>query len=365
MSEEARFERTTLENALRRYATFDDAANAVQRKFFGAKIWILTVGVAATTLAIVYSTLWLEDARPPLTDGHFYLWLAVVAMPIIGSVLAAGAAKLIRGLDWVSLRGAAESIKREVYRYRCQVGVYSPGSQVPGTRDEKLASMVEQITGRLLDTDVLATGLPPYSGDEVPGYGSRTDDGLSDLTPAQYLDWRLADQRDWFKGKSVTLESRNSLYQWAIAILGGVGTLLAAVGQEIWVPVSVALATALTSYLTQRNVEATLAGYTRAGLELDNVVTWWSGLSAEAKGTRASFAALVNRTETILGSENATWVQSMQETLAQLPDGACAACGQMSADDAPEDDVPVDETEAAEEDPTGDPMAEEDDEAVG
>ena len=353
---DARFERTTLENALRRYATFDDAANKVQKKYFRARIWILIVGVAATALAISYSIVWVEEGRPPAADGHFYLWLAVVAMPIIGSVLSVGASTLIRGLDWISLRGAAESIKREVYRFRCRVSVYSPDSQVSGTRDENLASMVEQITGRLLDTDVLNTGFPPYGGDGIPSYGSRDDDGLSDLTPAQYLDWRLADQRDWFKGKSVTLRSRNSLYQWAIAILGGVGTLLAAVGQEIWVPVSVALATALTSYLTQRNIEPTLAGYTRAGLELDNVITWWSGLPAESKGTQASFAALVARTETILGSENATWVQSMQEALAQAPEGACAVCGQMPAE------APADAAEA-EEDPTGDPMA--DDEAVG
>ncbi len=56
----------------------------------------------------------------------------------------------------------------------------------------------------------------------------------------------------------------------------------------------------------------------RAALELDKVATWWSGLADTAKADPANFASVVDTTETILGSENASWVQEMQQAMSTL-----------------------------------------------
>ena len=74
---------------------------------------------------------------------------------------------------------------------------------------------------------------------------------------------------------------------------------------------------ALISYLELCNVEANLAGYNRAALGLDSVASWWSGLPEGMKADPANFAALVDRTETILGYENAAWVQEMRTAQAE------------------------------------------------
>ncbi len=312
-------ELSALETAWSRFATYDDNATVVRRKFLRLRIAMLVVGIAATALAIVYSQYVAESsARPTVGEWRFYVWLPVMVLPILGSVLAAGAAKLSRGIGWINLRGAAEAIKREIYRYRCGVGVYRAGNGEPPSRESNLAQAVAGVTARLMDTEAVNASLIPDRGKQLPPkYGvCEQDDGFSDLSPAQYLDWRLTDQLIYFRGKSLGLDRRYRHFQWWVAGLGGAGTLMAALGQEIWVPVSVGVATALVSYLELRNVEANLAGYNRAGLGLDNVATWWSGLPAAAKADAANFAALVDRTEAILGSENSTWVEEMQSATA-------------------------------------------------
>ncbi|MEM7352769.1 MAG: DUF4231 domain-containing protein [Acidobacteriota bacterium] len=337
-------ERTVLEDAWERFATYDLNAVTVQQQFYRLRIWILAVGVAATALAIVYAHVTDSNERPAFGDWRFPLWLAVIVAPILGTVLTAGASKLARGADWIHLRGAAEAAKREIYRYRCRVGDYAPTAAAAAdddalsedattddatadeataggdlTRDERLSAVITAITARLMDSEILGASLKPYAGPLPPKYGAGGgDDGFSDLSPATYLEWRLADQQAFFRSKSQALDHRHRRFQWAISALGGLGTLLAAVGREIWVPVSVGLATALGAYLELRNVESTLAGYNRAAMELDNIVTWWSGLSPAQREDPVRFETLIDRTEALLASENATWSQGMQEALAQL-----------------------------------------------
>ncbi len=321
MSEASSSEQITLRNAWRRFATFDLNANVVQKKFFRLRIQILVVGVAATALAIVYSQYIAESSvRPAYSDWRFLFWLPMISLPILGSVLAAGASKLARGVDWINLRGASEGIKREIYRYRCGVGVYSEGGGEADTGGEQLARAVGEITGRLMDTEILNASLLPYRNEQLPPKYSAADgdDGNSTMGPEQYIEWRLKDQHTYFNRKANKLDRQHRVFQWTIAILGGAGTLLAVLGQEIWVPVAVGISTALASYLAFRNVETNLAGYNRADLELDNVATWWSGLPEAKSQDPAVFAALVDRTETVLGSENAGWVQQMQDAMDKL-----------------------------------------------
>lgn len=323
-----------LANAWARYATFDHNAMILQRQFLRLRIWMLVVGVLAIALAIVYSLIETSNHRPEVSEWRFTLWLLVMGAPILGTVLATGASKMARGASWVQLRGAAETAKREIYRFRCRAGAYAAEAE---EREEALAETISAITGRLMDSEVLSSSLIPYRGQLPPKRSAEGDDGSSVMDAPDYLQWRLQDQLDYFAGKSKALDRRHRVSQWAIAILGGSGTLLAAVGMEIWVPVSVGLATALTSYLELRNVENNLAGFNRGALELENVKTWWSGLPASRHGDRAVLEALVERTEAILTSEHASWTQGMQEAVANVSEGEseteCPECQRRQAEE--------------------------------
>ncbi len=129
MSLEATYEYSPLENAWSRFASYDQNAIDLRKKFFRLRLWMLVVGVAATTLAVSYSYVEVSHDRPHVTDWRFYVWLPLMVAPVLGSVLSAAASKLSRGADWISLRGAAEALKREIYTYRCRLGAYGGGDE--------------------------------------------------------------------------------------------------------------------------------------------------------------------------------------------------------------------------------------------
>ena len=65
MSEENIHQRTALQHAWSRFATYDRNAVAVQQKFYRLRTWILAVGVAATASAITYAHVEVSSERPP------------------------------------------------------------------------------------------------------------------------------------------------------------------------------------------------------------------------------------------------------------------------------------------------------------
>ncbi len=322
-----------LEDAWRRFAMYDQSSLRAQKIHVQLRVWLLAIGVVATASALTY-----EQLKDAVADARWLspLWALVILAPIVATVLAGGAASGERGMQYVLLRGAAETIKGETYRYRCRVGAYrhektapppdaeEAGSEEPPelSRDAQLAARAQSIGERLMKSSVMQASLPAYGGPLPPKYGAAEgDDGFSELTPQRFIELRLNDQLSYFRRKAVGLESRLVRLRWSIGGLSGVGTLLAAVGQEIWIPVSVSLAAALAGYLELRRIDATLTGYNRAAMSLENVTSWWLGQGEKKQATAASFAELVERTETALAAENAEWVQEMQEAVQEAKEG--------------------------------------------
>ncbi|MFZ4677841.1 MAG: SLATT domain-containing protein [Nodosilinea sp.] len=99
---------------------------------------------------------------------------------------------------------------------------------------------------------------------------------------------------------------------------GGIGTLLAAIGFQSWVAVTATLAAALVNYLEYRRVEATLMGYNQAADTLYDIRTWWLSLPEADKANFKNFEKLVVNTEETIRSEHNSWLQDMQDRLANL-----------------------------------------------
>ncbi|HEX9731689.1 MAG TPA: DUF4231 domain-containing protein [Thermoanaerobaculia bacterium] len=307
-----------LEEAWRRFAVYDFNANRLQRGFLRMRGWIATLGVLATLAAVLYAVVSHEE-HLRLTDWRFYLRLLVLATPITASVLVAMTARIDRGVAWVMVRGSAEALKREIYRYRARVGPYGPERADAGERERRLAGKIESITRRLASSEALRETLRPYRGTlPPPGAAAAGDDGFSELAAEPYVAVRLHDQLGYYNRKSRRLERHYKVVQWTVVSLGGVGTFLAAAGLEIWVPVSISLGAALAGYLELRNVETTLASYVKGALELENVLTWWKSLAPEERAEQAARDQLVAKTEAVLQSENVDWQLEMQEALEEL-----------------------------------------------
>ncbi len=309
---------TALEDAWQSFATYDYNSGLAQKRFIRLRKWILGLGVAATFLAIFHSVL-KPVGTPWVAQANGWLRYLVILAPILVTILQAGAAKFKGGTNYILLRGSAEALKRQIYRYRAQVGIYSLRETRDEPREVKLARRVKTIGGQLMKTEVNQASLTPYQGELPPQYGAAEgDDGFSDLGSEKYLDWRLEDQLKFYRSRINKFGKQLHRLHWLIFGLGGAGTFLAAIGFEIWIAVTVALASAFASFLELKQVEATLVAYNQAATDLEGIRIWWHALPGLEKEKQENKEKLVEYTETVLQTELAGWVQEMRDALAEL-----------------------------------------------
>ncbi|HEY6231049.1 MAG TPA: DUF4231 domain-containing protein [Pyrinomonadaceae bacterium] len=332
------------------FAEYDRNAIVQQQRFQRLQKAIILIGVFATALALINEVwegnnhrlgalaLWNyfrgQGAGSVSQVGWSLLHYILLMLPITLTVLITASNRFKQGNKWLLLRAGAEAIKREIYRYRSRSGDYKENFDVPSsppivgpTPEQVLAQRVEDITRRAMRTEVNSSSLLPYDGKEgFPPYVSKTgDDGFSVLSPDRYVQVRLADQLKFYKKRAVEHETRLKRIQWAIFIIGGLGTLLAAVNQQVWIALTTAVAAALTTYLSYQQTESTLTKYNQAFTDLENVKLWWSALPADEQAKQESLDALVDHTEKVLQSELDGWVQQMQNALAELRKGQAQA----------------------------------------
>jgi hypothetical protein len=262
----------------------------------------------------------LESVEIPwIAAASSYSRYLVIVVPIAVSILQAAVAEFKGGINYILLRGSAEALKREIYRYRTRVGIYSPAKTKSEPREAKLARKVKTIGGQLMKTEANQGSLRPYTGGLPPYYeGQEGDDGFSDLEPEEYLSWRLEDQLRWYRGRSERFHRQLRTIVWATLALGGLGTFLAALGHEVWVAVTVSLASALTGLLTLRQTRTTLIAYNQAATDLEGIRIWWHALPDQEKAKKGNVEKLVESAEEVLQTELAGWVQEMVDALEEL-----------------------------------------------
>jgi hypothetical protein len=295
------------------FATYDQLAIGMRRTFERFQNAILSLGIVATAIALLH-----EAAHGGLLRDTLH-WAAVSA-PIVVSVLVALATRRASGKRWVLLRAAAQGVKSEIYRYRTETGLYSRKSlesgEAPVGRGELLAARLAAVDGGLIQTDASGGPLTPYGGRLPPSaYGAEArDDGLSRLEATAYVAIRVADQLAYYRDKVVDLDRRRALLQFVTLAAGGAGALLAAVGLEIWIGVTTALAGAALAQLGYLQVDNTVVAYNRAATQLATLQREFRA----SGGAVPDLETLVTRAETVLTTELGGWVQQMTDALAQL-----------------------------------------------
>ena len=310
----------TLRDALRVQATISAAARREQRSFRMSQALILVLGVVLTTLAV---------SKAVLDRTGFFAfvpWLDVVLhnliliIPIAIAALVAAAGRMRSGTRWVLLRGTAESLKREIFRYRVRAGIYSRPRTQRTTREEKLAQAVGAAVNALMRTDVNMIALNTSPRDRATGSGANepTADELNVLSATAYLAERIDGQIDWYQASASRLARNVRALHWLALLFGAIGTYLAAIGQEVLVAITTAVAGAYTTYREAWQLETTIVLYNQAAANLASIRGWWSALSPAAQGRQQALDRLVESTERIVRAEQAGWVQEMQDAMSRL-----------------------------------------------
>lgn len=357
-----------LNSAWERYRVYSKNATSSQERFLVVEHLSTFLGLLVVVLAVAHPIVLRQVAASesstqaelnnqlplsllfgqPQQIGLGVLNLLLIILPIAITVLRAFAVKFSRGNSWVILRGNAEALKMEIFYYRTQVKRYQTD------RNTELAEKIQQISKRLKGSVVHQRALFPYENQRptrlrlgavfwvvsrlwtwvqrLAHYGwefffavDEKADGLpkdpdrtSDLDPESYIKYRLEEQFDWYRRKARSYDRQHQLLQTSVYVFGGVGTLLAAIGFQSWVAVTAALAAALVNYLEYRRVEVTLMGYNESADALYDIRTWWYSLSAAEQANFNNFEKLVVNTEETIRSEHNSWLQDMQDRLADL-----------------------------------------------
>ncbi len=401
-----------LKTVWERQRAYSKNATNAQERFFTLERIITLLAVAVVVLAVAQpivlyrsiDTPVLYEQRLPFDlllnpPRHRLLGitnLLLIFLPITITALRAFAIKFSRGNSWVLLRGSAEALKTEVFYFRTRVKHYRTN------RNVELANRIQLISKRLEGSAVQQRALYPYEnqpkmkvrlgillrlGNAISTWSNRLvescleflvgisdeetekndsasqggDDRLSDLDPEGYIQYRLDNQFDWYRRKARFYDRQHQIVQTSAYIFGGFGTLLAAIGFQAWVAVTAALAAALIGYLEYRRVEATVMGYTQAADALYDIRTWWVSLSEAERAGFDNFEKLVVNTEETIRSENNSWLQDMQDRLADLYESdkkdktpevvtkkAADALERTSSDDFPADQPQTLETNSSE-----------------
>ena len=302
------------------FADYDLNANRQQRHFDRLQQLIIGVGLISTGLVISQEVYGPKQPGTtlPRYSGWWFLHHVLILIPITLTILINSASRFNQGNKWLLLRAGAEGIKREIYRYRAR----AMPLQDAGTPEAELALRMAAITRATMGSVVNSTSLVPYDKSQgfPPGmYGAQGgDDGFSYLAPARYLDVRLGDQLAYFRRKAVRLETQYKALSWLTFIVGGTGTYLAAIDQTVWVAVTLALATAIGTYLGYRRTEGTLTKYNQTATDLSNIRSGWNALRPEDQLNQLQINQLVNDTERVLQSEHDDWGLDMTSALAKL-----------------------------------------------
>jgi hypothetical protein len=343
----------TLELAWQRFALFDLNAERQQKYSDLLQGWAIWLGLTGTALALIHSqvSFWYASAanEPPsiVLPGTAIpvtplsvLWFFITLVPISLSILLAASNRFKSTSKWILLRGAAEAIKREIFWYRMRAGIYSAPQTADTTRESVLAERVETAGRRVMRTEVNESALRPYLGPIPPEmYGATNkDDGLSRLTPERYIEIRLGDQLNYYRGKTNRLEQQLRRWQWTLYVMGGLGTLLAAIGGQLWVPLTTAIVASVTVFLEYKQTERTLSKYNQTETDLTNVHAWWVALSPAQQASQTNVDHLVEHTENILENELVGWVQQMRDALAKLREQQSPDGDKPKDDGAAEDD---------------------------
>lgn len=327
----------TLADAWARFDDLDGAAVLKQRSFKRIQGALLILGVVATLLAISQSNSapWFKNLvpvslktaiQPYLGAWAGFVHILMILAPIAISVLVAANSRFREGNKWILLRSAAESIKREICRYRAQAGAYSNQQCGEISREARLAAKIKDITSALVQSEVNKANLQHIPNDQP--------ERLKFLSPEEYAKDRLENQIDFLVGKTARLSYQLKRNQLCIYLAGGLGTFLAAINSDVWVALTTSLATALTTKLESEQVENSLVQYNQALTALLNIKTWWKALSQWEKGRRKNIDLLVEQTEQTMEFELSGWVQQMQSALDKLTEKESGGTEQAKAAEA-------------------------------
>jgi len=284
----------------------------------------IRIGLQLGSLAIVSLVLIQVQANLPTKGVPSYLsWIdgssglqimqsftvpIAVALPIALAAATAFSQSVAADRGWRVMRGAAESLKREIYRYRSWLVCNADNSSPSGAGHRDLKDTIDSAlrrsagSGFLLSVDLTSSRGRPQKLNEP-------DDELAPLSVASYTSHRIDGQIRYFREKGSALR-RKALGVVVLAVaLAAISGTLATSYFAPWAAMAVLIVTALTAYLERSRLTDRAARFATASADLAEIKTGLDVDKSTNVGQPEVLFAMVTRTEAALEREGMAWEQ--------------------------------------------------------
>jgi hypothetical protein len=318
------------------FASYDAKADDLKRTAMRSGRWLRGLSITlllAITLVVQFAVWGWTTADgalgPGLTDP---LWSAVlswvrvilqwvaVALPL-GIALAAALGGFIGAQGkWRTVRSSAETMKREIYRYRARAELervgFAGGGEDERTRlgddapTDPLAAVLRVVGEEGMRAEI---GLAETQLGLVRGRPSNVDlDELEDLTARIYLKRRVEPQLIWY-GETAR---RHRGREWRVVIAGAIAAGIAAVLVNTpfapWVTLLILAATVFAFTRERGMTRHQHAGFDRAVSEVNTARTRWLTLPPAERSKPATLVEFVDAVEDAFESEGLSWSDVMR-----------------------------------------------------
>jgi hypothetical protein len=308
-----------LKSAWTYYLAFDHAAGRQQR----LNRWVRS-GLQVGSLLILAFVLIRVQASLPTTDVPTFLaWIGdrsgprfleeitvpiAVALPIALAAATALSQSISADRGWRVLRGAAETLKREIYRYRAWLVCDAAGIPVSRSGPRDLKETIDSALRRSASSGFLLT-LDLTSKRGRPVDLNEGDDELAALWVASYTSHRIDGQIAYFRREGRALRTRAVSVVVAGVLLAAVSGTLASTYFAPWAAMAVLGATAVTAYLERSRLVERADRYGIASADLAEIKTEVNVRGNARLGQPEALLSVVKRTEAALERESLAWEQ--------------------------------------------------------
>ena len=321
-----------LKSAWSAYAAYDDASRDLKREakrartVFGAATFLLLGLVTFLVQAAVFR--WVSQdgqhvdqlphnlGRSTLAELLPAIRMAVIALPVGIAVAAAVATFSLSQQKWRAVRAAAETLKREIYRYRAHITASEPEAR------PRLVAMLTVVDDEALRGGVAISEQPTAIVRSRPR--NVDPDEVDTLNAKIYMKRRVEQQLLWFRRTSLARTRRERWVVATAAFTAALATVLAGSKFAAWVALLVLAASAFSVARERRQTREEVRGYDRAVADVNAARVRWLQQSPEARAEPSALIELVRDIEAAFERESFTWSEVMRraaqaEQLAPAP----------------------------------------------
>ncbi len=318
--------------AWRRFLDYDRVSSEQKRSNQRIREWIILLGLV-TSVAAVFSTL-IQDV-PVLRD---VVRMILVILPIVSVGLMNYSSQFASSTAWIEYRVGAETIRQHIYLYRMRAGDYYGLSD--RERQHKLLDVINAADERIDKAGATLPYMQPLDESNVPeeqklkyriklktdtpydpSKPDQTadvdyDSGLSPLPIERYIDLRVRKQVDWYSGRIDRDYRELRKYRRNALIIAGLGSVLAALGQnlEALVAITTAVGVAYSMTAESRMYGATYALFHWTASKLRILINQWDILSEKERRNAEIGARFVGSLENVFMQEREIWRESAIES---------------------------------------------------